>query len=152
MIKKIDIVQKAIAVEVLSLQKEAYALESKLVGFDVPTMFETILNLQSDGYDYYAYFSENEIVGICALEIEKATLTIAKLFVKPAHFRKGIAKSLLIFVESWTLEQGFDKITVGTATLNTSATTLYLKMGYELERIQQIESNISLSFFEKSIG
>lgn len=151
MIKKVDIAQKAVANEVISLQKEAYMLESQLVGFDVPTIFEKITDLQYDGYNYYAYCSDNEIVGICALEEKKPVLTIAKLFVKPSHFRKGIAKSLLTFIESWAIAQTFQKIIVGTATLNTPATKLYLKMGYNLEQIQQVEANISLSFFEKRI-
>lgn len=155
MIQLINLNNQTTATKVLNLQKMAYAHESKLVGFEVPTMRETIEDLQACNYTYYAFIFEAEIIGVCALEMlptAPTILTIAKLFVSPQYFRKGIGKTLLFYVASFALLKGFKKISVSTASLNAPAIRLYNRLGYELVSVEEVAPKVSLSFFEKDIS
>ena len=70
--------------------------------------------------------------------------------VHPKHFRKGIAKMLLNFIESNKLE-GIEAIIVSTGSKNTPAVSFYKKNRFQNIKEVIVNEQLSLTFFEKKL-
>ena len=70
--------------------------------------------------------------------------------VHPDHFRKGIAKKLLKFVEGGNKEKSAT-IIVSTGTNNAPAIDFYLKMGFSKTEEKSVSEGLSLTSFKKEI-
>ncbi|MFB5678594.1 GNAT family N-acetyltransferase [Paenibacillus terreus] len=130
------------------LQHVAYRLEAEKIGFDkIPPLLDTMDTLRVCGEQFYGAVNEDEeIIGAIATEAEQpGSLTISRMMVHPAHFRKGIAGSLIEHV----LEQHRDVplFIVSTGTLNTPAVSLYQKYGFRPVAVQQIAPGVELKTF-----
>jgi len=83
----------------------------------------------SDGQCCVAEY-ENTAVGFCiALPVDDGYLEIDGLFVEPAHWRKGIGRALLDFVESKARAEQIQALQV---IANPNALWFYLTFGFEI--------------------
>src|SRR5699024_12347757 len=57
------------------------------------------ISLQQCGETFYGYYSNGWLCGVVSIKTAKCVIDIHRLMVHPNHFRKGIAKKLLNFVE-----------------------------------------------------
>lgn len=69
--------------------------------------------------------------------------------VHPKHFRKGIAKRLIYFIENEI--DNYDAIVVSTGTKNEPAVNFYLKNGFLRTSETKIAGRLSLTSFRKQI-
>jgi ribosomal protein S18 acetylase RimI-like enzyme len=96
---------------------------------------------------FLGYFEAGKLVGAVSYELEGEELTICRMVVHPDHFRKGIAKNLLTYLEKTF--PNINSIVVSTGKDNLPAKTLYLKNGFQFVRDLEVEQDFFISFFEK---
>lgn len=150
MIRKIDITDPIFAKEVLNIQIPSYKVEAKLIGFDeIPPLKDTVDSLQKCGENFYGYYINDKLSGVISIKIENGVMDVHRLFVHPKHFRKGIAKMLLDFVE--TNETGFETIIVTTGSHNVPAINFYQKNGFSKTKEIKVAERLSVTLFDKKI-
>jgi ribosomal protein S18 acetylase RimI-like enzyme len=113
---------------VLAIQHAAYAIEAKLIGYpDLPPLHETLAGLQATAEELWLCSEGDELVGVVGLEHGEAETVIARLFVAPAFFRRGVGAALV----AHALEQaGGRQVRVGTGVRNAPALALYERFGF----------------------
>lgn len=150
MIKKIDITNPGISKEVLNIQIPSYKIEAEIIDFyDIPPLKDTVHSLQQCGENFFGYYLNDELCGVISIKTGEGIIDIHRLMVRPDHFRIGIAKKLLKFVEG-----NKDKsatIIVSTGTKNTPAIDFYLKMGFSKMEEKSVSEGLSLTSFKKEI-
>lgn len=150
MIRKINISDPKQAKEVLDIQIPSYKVEAELIDFyEIPPLKDTVELLQTSGETFYGCYMEEELCGVISLKIDNEELDIHRLFVHPKHFKKGIAKRLLDYIE--TNERGFKSIIVSTGSKNIPAILFYQKNGFLITKELRVTDKLSLTFFKKTI-
>jgi ribosomal protein S18 acetylase RimI-like enzyme len=149
LIKEINITDPKIANDVLKVQIPDYKVESKIINYDdIPPLKDTVETLQNCNETFFGYFINEELCGAISIKVEKNVMDIHRLIVSPEHFRKGIAKRLLQFIES--NDQDIKRIIVSTGAKNVPAVNFYLKNGFT--KIDEISVNeqLTLASFQKN--
>lgn len=150
MIKKIDITNLKLAEEVLNIQIPSYKVEAEIIDFyDIPPLKDTVYTLQQCGETFFGYYVKEELCGVISIKVENGIIDIHRLMVHPKHFKKGIAKILLDFIENDN--KGLETIIVSTGSKNTPAVTFYLKNGFSKTEEISITERLSLTSFKKEI-
>src|SRR5690625_1433489 len=151
LIKIIDITNPRFAEELLNVQIPAYKVEAEIINFyEIPPLKDTIDTLQRCGETFYGYYFNQELCGAISVKVEKTEMNIIRLIVHPKHFRKGIARMLLTFVES--NEKGIETIVVSTGSQNTPAIKFYEKSGFLKVGETKVNEHLSLAVFKKKIA
>ncbi|GGB35718.1 GNAT family N-acetyltransferase [Virgibacillus dakarensis] len=149
MIKKMDITNPDLAEKVLNVQLPSYRVEAELIDYDdIPPLKDTVTTLQQCGETFYGYYLDGELAGVIAIKIEQGVMDIHRLIVHPNHFRKGIAKRLLHFIEG---KDGVEIIKVTTGSRNSPAINFYEKNGFYSVGVIRVNQYLSLASFEKRI-
>lgn len=145
-----DITNPEISKEVLNIQIPSYKVEAEIICFyDIPPLKDTAELLQQCGETFYGYYLNKELGGAISIKADKGVIDIHRLMVHPKHFRKGIAKKLLNFVESKMAN--YEEIVVSTGTKNAPAVAFYLKNGFLKTEETRITECLSLTSFKKQI-
>jgi ribosomal protein S18 acetylase RimI-like enzyme len=147
-IKDLDPSDKRQALEILDLQTVSYAVEARLIGsWDIPPLKDTVHTLRRCRETFCGYFVQGQLAGLLSYKIEGDVLDIHRLVVRPDHFRKGIARSLIEHVER--AAQPASKAIVSTGARNTPARSLYLSMGFEETEEVEVVPGLRVARFEK---
>ncbi|WP_371321659.1 GNAT family N-acetyltransferase [Robertmurraya korlensis] len=150
-IRYLDVTDEKVADIILKLQIPSYMVEAKLINFyDIPPIKDTVETLQNCGEKFFGYFIGNELCGAISFKVEGKTLDIHRLTVHPNHFRKGIANQLLAFIEEQV--EGMKKLIVSTGSENKPAIEFYLQRGFTVEKVVQVNEQLSLTCFEKKMA
>jgi len=81
---------------VLAVQRAAYAIEAELIGYpDLPPLHETLAALQATEEELWLCEEGEDLVGVVGLEHGEDEMVIARLFVAPACFRRGVGSALV---------------------------------------------------------
>ena len=146
MIRQIDLSDNAQAKAVYELQQLAYSVEATYIGTrDIPPLQETFEAFQTCDEAFIGYEKEGVLVGVLGYCIKDEVIDIHRLFVHPAFFGQQIAQALLQEVERHVHR----KVVVMTGSQNQPAVRFYLKQGFELLKVVETSTNLSLSFFQK---
>lgn len=138
------------ATQMWQLQQAAYRVEAELIGWgDLPPLRETIEQLMESEETFVTYIEEGELAGALSYQKMGDQLDIHKMIVDPKHFRKGIARQLLIHLE--TIYSDVKTIVVSTGARNEPAVQLYLRHGYELTGTKEVAPGLELAFFRKEL-
>ena len=78
------------------------------------------------------YFEEIPVASGCFKAIDENSIEIKRMYVKPAHRRKGFATKILSGLESWAKELGYSFVRLETGKGQPEAIDLYKKAGYEV--------------------
>jgi ribosomal protein S18 acetylase RimI-like enzyme len=117
---------------VLEVQHAAYAIEAELIGFPgLPPAHETLAQLQGSGEELWLCEEGGELLGAVGLERSPDELLIARLFVAPSAFRRGVGTGL---VRKALDAAGSRRVRVGTAIRNAPALALYEGLGFRRVR------------------
>jgi ribosomal protein S18 acetylase RimI-like enzyme len=150
LIKKIDITNLKLAEEVLNIQIPSYKVEAEIIDFyDIPPLKDTVYTLKQCGETFFGYYLKEELCGVISIKVENGIIDIHRLMVHPKHFKKGIAESLLDFIENDN--EGLETIIVSTGSKNTPAVTFYLKNGFSKTEEISITERLSITSFKKEI-
>ena len=146
MIRQIDLSDNAQAKAVYELQQLAYSVEATYLGTrDIPPLQETFEAFQTCDEVFIGYEREGVLVGVLGYFIKDEVIDIHRFFVHPAFFGQQIAHALLQEVE----RHDHRKVVVMTGSQNQPAVRFYLKQGFELLKVVETSTNLSLSFFQK---
>lgn len=148
MIKKIDITNPKLAEEVLNVQLLSYKVEAELIGcYDIPPLKDTVSTLQRCGETFYGCYVDGELGGVISIKVEERLIDIHRLMVHPKHFRKGIARRLLEFIES--NGDGDETLIVSTGSKNAPAIYFYEKSGFVKTGEVKVMEGLLITSFEK---
>lgn len=149
MIKKLNTRERSIAEKIVDLQRKSYIIEAKLINFyDITTLKDTAESIIECDEIFYGFLEGDELAGIISYKFEDGLIDIHRVAVDPSFFRKGIAKTLIKFIEESTVAE---RIVVATGAKNHPAIKLYLSMGFEKIEERQIVGELVMAFFEKEI-
>lgn len=149
MIKKIDISNIKNAVDVLNIQIPSYKVEAEIIGsYEIPPLKDTVHTLQLCGETFFGYYENEILCGAISIKVDDDEVDIHRLIVHPNHFRKGIAQSLLNFIET---KFEVETIKVATGSKNTPAVRFYIKNGFQNIKELIVNEQLSLTFFEKKL-
>ncbi|MED4783561.1 GNAT family N-acetyltransferase [Brevibacillus choshinensis] len=138
------------ATRMWQLQQAAYRVEAELIGWsDLPPLRETVEELMGSEETFIAYVEEGELAGALSFQRMGDQLDIHKMIVDPKHFRKGIARQLLLHLE--TIYPDVKTIVVSTGARNEPAVQLYLRQGYESTGTKEVAPGLELAFFRKEL-
>ncbi|MER6445138.1 GNAT family N-acetyltransferase [Streptomyces venezuelae] len=130
-IRALDLSDDATATVVHRIGHAAYAVEAELIGFDgIPALGESLAEMRRAGLRWAGAFSGNGVLaGFLAWASEPEDgVSIDRLCVDPAWFRRGVASSLL----RHALTEVFPgrPVTVTTGAANAPAVALYERLGF----------------------
>ncbi|WP_215141168.1 GNAT family N-acetyltransferase [Exiguobacterium qingdaonense] len=116
------------AQKMLEIQRNAYAVEAELIGFDeIPARYETIDVIQNLPGTSYGLYTEEQLIGFVTVETSEKTVEITKLCIDPTYFRAKLATTLLEHMLN--IHEG-KLIYVHTGKHNGPARRLYTKLGF----------------------
>jgi len=147
-IRPLDLSDGALIAKLLVLQKASYAAEAALIGtWDIPPLKDTPRTLARCGETCYGYFEGDSLVGAISYKCENDTLDIHRLVVHPDHFRKGIGRSLVAFMQE--TEPKARKVVVSTGAENHPARNLYLSLGFRKTGEAEVARALRIAYLEK---
>ncbi|WYP27337.1 GNAT family N-acetyltransferase [Alkalihalobacillus sp. FSL W8-0930] len=137
MIKQLNMNNSTIMINVWNLQMKSYQVEASLIGVRTfPPLQETVEDYVKSLDLFYGVYEKEELVAVISIQAQGSTIVITRLMVDPGHFRKGIATSLINYVN--TLYKDQTQIKVSTAKLNAPAVQAYRRNGFT-----QIEEHVT---------
>ena len=150
MIRELDFSNGLELTEILELQKASYAVEAALIGSsDIPSLNDTPRTLESCGETFYGYVLGGEIVAAISYKTVERGVDLHRLVVRPDHFRKGIARSLVSHVEE--VERGTERLLVSTGAGNFPAKNLYRGLGFRETAEREVAPGLRVTSFEKEL-
>lgn len=125
MISILDHSNKNIALSIIEVFQESYAVEAEILkAVDFPPLKRPIEDFINSTNSFFGFTVDQKLAGIVEIKEEKEFVHIQSLVVKPDYFRQGIAQQLIDFVFSHYVTP---KYMVETGIDNTPAVNLYLK-------------------------
>ena len=97
---------------------------------------------------FAGFFIEDTLAGVISYSIKENVLDIGRLVIHPDYFRRGIARSLVGYVESI---ENVSRIVVSTGKDNHPARTLYERLAYQFVEHVVLPEGVSISCYEKEI-
>ena len=142
-IERLPVVTHELAARIVQLQRAAYAVEAELIGFDgIPPLHDTADDVMALELDWVAAFEGGELVGGLGYSDDGPIREIDRLFVDPAHARRGIGKALVMAA----IADG--RTTVSTGTANVPAVSLYEGLGFTRLGERAIAPDVTITEFE----
>lgn len=151
MIKQFNISDKNFAKAVFSLQKRAYQIEADLISSDeIPPLKESLEDLMYCGENFIGFFDADELFGAVSYKVTETLVDIHRVMVEPSHFRKGIARKLLVYLEE--LHGRNREMIVSTEVGNKPACELYGALNFVKIKEEMVGNGITLARFRKMPG
>ena len=117
---------------ILRLQREGYAVEAELIGFEeLPPLLETLEALVRSTETFLGAFVDDALVAVISWECVDEVCEIGRLVVSPSFARRGLGRALL---RAAIEESSAPRIAVQTAAANEPAVALYLAEGFVVTR------------------
>ena len=119
-----------------------------------------------EDHDFYNQFNSITNIKYCILAYEdqipigcggikafdESTIEVKRMYVKPEYRGKGVAGKILMDLEFWAKELGYQKCVLETGVKQPEAITLYKKSGYDLiENYGQYKDVENSLCFEKKL-
>ena len=136
--------------KIVAISKRAFETDIEVGGAigDYPPAYDSVPwheQMQNEGHLLQAVI-DGEIIGGAILFRDKdgGTLYIGRIFIDPAHYRKGYGLSLMNLVEAYY--SGIKKIKLDTPLWNVRTNAFYTKLGYcEVKRDER------LAYYQKEL-
>ncbi|WP_310726400.1 GNAT family N-acetyltransferase [Streptomyces sp. N2A] len=130
------------------LQRAAYAVEARLIGFGgIPPLHESLEQLRACDESFLGVREGAGLVGAVAwTRLPNGALEICRLVVHPVAHRRGVATALLDALDS--IEPA-ELTVVSTGTANLPALVLYLRRGFIPVGERQIALGVTVTLLER---
>ncbi|MAJ32841.1 MAG: GNAT family N-acetyltransferase [Flavobacteriaceae bacterium] len=117
MIEKVDHKREKVAEQLYTIWQASYPVEKEMIGAEVfPPLDRSVHDFQSTENVFYAYVINYEFAGVIEVARIEEYIHLQSLVVHPAHFRKGIATTLIKHVmethtsAKYSVETGYENI------------------------------------------
>ncbi|NND02227.1 MAG: GNAT family N-acetyltransferase [Acidimicrobiia bacterium] len=141
-VRHFDVTDEAVAARVVQLQRAAYAVEAKLIGFDgIPPLHDTVADVQAHKIVWVGAFQGDNLVGGLGYSDDGPVRDIDRLFVDPAEARRGIGRALV----SSVLDH--PELHVSTGAANHPARELYESLGFVAAGQREIAVGVTVTSF-----
>ncbi|MFB7256409.1 GNAT family N-acetyltransferase [Streptomyces nojiriensis] len=130
-IRTLDLTDDATAAAVHRIARAAYAVEAELIGFDgIPALGESPAEMRARPLNWVGAVTEDGVpAGFLAWEERSdGGVSVDRLCVDPAWFRRGVASLLLSHALTEMFPDRLVEVTTGAA--NAPAVTLYERLGF----------------------
>lgn len=146
MVEAIDVTNQAISQRVVQIQRSAYAVEAKLIGFDgIPQLHETASDvMRRTDLEWLGAVAQGVLVGVIAWSTADGTIDIDRLAVDPAHARSGHGIALVAAIPAEAT------ITVSTGVLNRPARNLYERLGFRCVGESEIAPQVLIAHYARA--
>jgi GNAT superfamily N-acetyltransferase len=130
------------------LQRESYAVEAELTGFDgIPALRESLEELRDCGESFLGLHDETGLAGAVSwVRLLDGILDICRLMVHPRVHRRGIATVLL---DSLDRAEPAQRAVVSTGTANHPALALYIRRGFTPVGARMVGPATSVTILER---
>ncbi|MEM9464887.1 MAG: GNAT family N-acetyltransferase [Actinomycetota bacterium] len=143
----LDLRETPTAERVLDLQRAAYRVEADLIDFDgIPQLHESLADLQAAPETWHGALVGDTIAAAISHRIEDGVADIHRLVVDPAFLRRGLARQLVTHLHTSLPVESF---IVSTGAANTPARTLYERLGYRLERVEDVVPGLAIACYRR---
>ena len=150
MIRELNIQDNEMVQDILDIQIPAYQMEAALIEYwEIPPLKDTLEKIKASGESFYGYFEGEKLLGVISYMVDGDVMDICRLVVHVDCFRKGIAKKLLMYVE--TNMTGIKKMKVSTGSKNTPAMKLYKSQGFEKCQVVEVDEGLQITEFRKTL-
>ena len=153
-----------LAPRLLSIQRQAYAIEAALIGDDrIPALHESLEELRAAGLSWLvcrgvglgagadagagAVAGEAESVGALGFTVVDATVDIDRLVVDPAYHRRGVGRALVREVLGFA-----PHVVVSTGRANPAARALYAGLGFRHRGDREVLDGLWVSDYVRSVN
>jgi ribosomal protein S18 acetylase RimI-like enzyme len=145
---RLDLSEAGTLRQLWDLQRPAYAVEARLIGFDgIPALHESLEQLRECGESFLGVRDEAALVGAVSwTRVPSGALDICRLVVHPNAHRRGIATALLDALDS---TEPADLTVVSTGTANLPALALYRRRGFVPVGERQIAPGVTITLLER---
>jgi GNAT superfamily N-acetyltransferase len=145
---RLDLADSEVASELLTLQRQAYECEARLIGSrQIPPLNETLPQLQSCGETFLGAFIAGRLVGAISWRILSETIDVHRLMVDPLHLRRGIGVTLLR--AALGADASVTRAIVQTGADNEPAKALYLGEGFDQTEEFEVVPGLRIVRFSK---
>lgn len=145
LVEGLEIDGPGVADRIVELQRAAYAVEAALIGFsEIPLLREGVSQVRLLDLHWVGAFEDETLVGGLAYADAGPVRDIDRLFVDPAHARRGIGRRLVRSVLD------APTVTVSTGSDNTPAVGLYVSLGFRERGRREIGPGVTITIFERS--
>ena len=117
MIEKVNCKGVEVAEQLYVIWQASYPVEKEMIGAEVfPPLDRSVHDFQSTENVFYAYVINHEFAGVIEVARIEEYIHLQSLVVHPAHFRKGIATTLIKHVmethtsAKYSVETGYENI------------------------------------------
>lgn len=139
----LDVTDDETAERVHRIAQRAYRIEADLIGADsIPPLLETIDEMRAEPLTWLGVPGDDGLPVAFLAYSDEDELDIDRLCVDPGHFRKGLARRLLRALPHRAA-------VVHTGALNTPATTLYEREGFERTGTIEPEPGLFIATFRR---
>jgi ribosomal protein S18 acetylase RimI-like enzyme len=144
----LDLADDAVAQAVLALQRDAYAVEARIIGSDgIPALTETFDGLRGAGEEWLGVFDTDGLIGAVSWRaLDDGTIDICRLFVAPRAFRRGVASALLDGLDDAFRDRS---MIVSTGSANEPALELYRRRGFTTVRDREVIPGLFITELER---
>lgn len=146
---EVDISDASTASKLAELQRASYRVEADLTGIEsIPHLTEPPEALAGSGLTVLAIQdAEGDPVAMVGYRREHGVVDIDRLVVAPTHFRRGLARRLLLALHA--REQSAIRFEVSTGAGNEPASRLYRSVGYRSMGTVRLGQGVVVERFER---
>lgn len=141
MIVTLDHRDADVAARLCALQKASYAVESAIIRYDIPLMFESPGDLARASETFLGYPDGASLAGALAYETWPHEIEICRLMVHPDHFRRGVGTRL---IEEVVGKARGLPVRVSTGADNAPAIRLYERLGFAISLRRTLPDGLRL--------
>jgi GNAT superfamily N-acetyltransferase len=139
---------RALAAELVALQRVAYAVEERLIGHPIPVAADDPDALAAAGLRWWGCRDAQDggLLGAVAVRETAALLDVERLFVAPRAFRRGIGAALVAHVVT---HAGGRRVIVATGQDNAPARALYERAGFAVVGRAEVEPDLWVTHYAR---
>jgi ribosomal protein S18 acetylase RimI-like enzyme len=148
-IERLDLADPQVAMEILAVQRAAYAVEAELIGSGaIPPLHETLEELQATTERFLGIRDDDGLAAVVSWHRHPdGTLDVCRLAVAPRAFRRGYASALLDAVDE---REPARRTVVSTGAANAPALSLYKQRGFVEVGTVEVEPGLKVTNLERT--
>lgn len=142
----LDATDRAVAAELVALQRASYAVEAELIGFDgIPGLRESVEELMAAGLVWLGVLEGGCLVAALAYARLAGAVDVDRLVVAPWAFRHGHGRALVMALIE---REPAGRFLVSTGSRNQPARRLYQSLGFRVVDEREVAPGILVTRYE----